>query len=202
MAAGGRDPAAPGSSEGPSRLACAIMRLFLAIALPFDRATALAARVPARTGWRPVPPGNMHLTLVFLGDRVAHDRAAELDELLAAIAFRLPGIEIAGCGHFGHSPPRAVWAGARPAEPLERLAAKLSRQAREAGIPVAARRFVPHVTLARMSAAADPARVAEFVAAQSALTLPPFQPREITLFRSHLREEGPIYEPLAEYPCG
>lgn len=175
------------------------MRLFLALKLPPRQARAVAALRQDRSGWRWVEEENLHLTLAFLGE-VTMQQAEELDQILQARTIRPPEVTLAGIGHFGSRRPRAVWVGAGPEAPLSDLSVGMTRAARRAGIAVERRRFVPHVTIARLGATADPGEVAAFAEARGRFSLPPFTPASVTLFRSHLRPEGPIYEALADYP--
>ena len=177
------------------------MRLFLAICPPPATARALAALRRDLPGWRWVAEENLHLTLAFLGE-VGRPGAEDLDAALSAMPLVLPEVTLGGIGHFGSRQPRAVWVGAAPSAALADLSERVTRAARRSGIAVERRKFVPHVTLARLSAAARAEDVARFAERQGDLRMPPFTPRAITLFRSHLRPEGPLYEPLADYPEG
>lgn len=51
---------------------------------------------------------------------------------------------------FGGSKPRALYAGVRPSEALHRLQAAHERALQRVGIAPDGRKFVPHVTLARL----------------------------------------------------
>ena len=68
---------------------------------------------------------------------------------------------------------------------------------------IEARRYVPHVTLARLpERGVDRARLEEFVAARSGYAAPRFVASEFVLYRSWLRPAGASYEALARYPLG
>ena len=177
------------------------MRLFLAFPIPSDQSRALAKLRRARQGWRWIDEDSFHLTLAFLGE-VGRAEAEDLDAALSAMTIVPPEITLSGIGHFGSRAPRAVWVGAGPSQPLADLAERVTGAARRSGIPVERRKFVPHVTLARLNATASAEDVARFAESVGDLRLPPFTPRAVTLFRSHLRPEGPLYEPLADYPDG
>lgn len=178
------------------------MRLFLAIPIEGAAARTLAAIQDDLKIGRPVDPDDFHLTLVFLGE-VDGPRAEELDAEVSSAVLPAVSLEIAGIGHFGHGAPRAVWAGVTPTPELTRLQAKLAQAARRAGIEVGRRRFVPHVTLSRLKGRPeDAAAVAGFSARNGRLRLQAEAPRAVTLYASHLRAEGPLYEPLEDYPLG
>lgn len=148
----------------------------------------------------PVPPENLHLTLVFLGEvpePVLEDAHTGFGRLRAP-AFDLT---LAGIGMFGGARPRSVHVGVRDAAPLRHLQAKVASAAREAGIALDARRFTPHVTLERLRAQhPDIPRIAAAVAARGGFALPPFRVSDFRLVRSRLRAGGSVYEDLAAYP--
>jgi len=175
------------------------MRAFIALDLPEAQRLVLT-RLQAGLGvGRPVAEENLHLTLAFLGDITdlqARDLAAALDGL------RLPPLDLAlgGLDLFGGRRPSLLFAAAA-ADGLDRLRDKVRHAARGAGIALARERFRPHVTLARFPremAAKDQRRLGEFLALNGAFSLPPERAGTVTLYRSHLRHEGPIYEPLAQ----
>ncbi len=102
-------------------------------------------------GARPVPAQKLHLTLHFLG-AVARGR---LPELRAALDISSPRFELTLAR-------AAVWPGGvavlEPAAgvpaPLAALHRRLGEALRACGLPVEARPFRPHVTLARRAAGA------------------------------------------------
>ena len=177
-----------------------MIRAFAAIPLP-DSVTDLLEEVqddlPAG---RPVLPEHMHLTLVFLGEL----RPPDLEEVhLAFEAVRVPAPEIAirGLGQFGTSQPRSIHAVVALGPALRHLQAKLEQAARSAGVEIPARRYVPHVTIARLQGRReDAAPVANFVARRAMIAPPPFRAEAFCLYRSHLRPDGAEYDELARYP--
>jgi RNA 2',3'-cyclic 3'-phosphodiesterase len=118
-------------------------------------AEAVRAARPASRGLRWTRPQEWHLTLVFLGG--AGDRQPGLGAALERALDGRPAPELTldGWGTFprsGGAGPRkrasVLWAGA-DGDGLRELAAALAAAARDAGVPVPSRPFVPHVTLAR-----------------------------------------------------
>lgn len=114
-------------------------------------------------GW--TAPDDFHLTLWFIGDVSAEQRAGLCDALdeIASRAARFE-FDVAGAGFFG--PPRApriLWAGV-PAEPpaLTALAEAVRNWGRSAGYAVEERPFRAHITLGRVrdSSGADALTVA------------------------------------------
>ena len=178
-----------------------MMRAFVALDLPEPMLRPLSRLQAGLTVGRPVPEENLHLTLAFLGD-VTEATAYDVAEGLAAA--RLPGVRLALAGlaplGSGRAPVLAVEASG---EGLEGLHAKVMRIARDAGVDLARVRFRPHVTLARFPrdlGAKEQARLGEFLSLNGTFSLPPEPATSVTLYRSHLSQDGAEYEPLASFP--
>ena len=177
-----------------------MIRAFAAVALP-DAAridlTRLQQGLPVA---RAVPPENFHVTLVFLGE-LPVSRLADVSVAFAAIRAPAFALTLAGGGLFGGARPRAAYAGVTASPALVHLQAKVETAARNAGVAVAARRFVPHVTLARLPSRLDNReRLERAVAGWSGYAGPRFEVEAFHLYRSHLGHGGPVYEELASYP--
>jgi 2'-5' RNA ligase len=187
------------------------VRLFLAVPLGADviesaaelvddlrgRARQLAPR--ARITW--ASPRRMHITLSFLGE-VEPDRASRLQAILAAPFGMAPfTIALAGLGTFPRSgPPRVVWAGVDAGgDRLVDLASRLSTRLVALGLPVEARDYHPHLTLARIRAAAG-LRAAALLEGRGHTRLGTTVVEAITLFESRLSPKGPEYVPLQQMP--
>lgn len=174
------------------------MRLFAAIDPPDplrDRLERLQEGLPerGRVAWE-----NLHLTLGFFGDVDAH-RAEDLDAALARIRFAPFEVSLSGVDVFGGGRPRLVYAAARGGDPLDHLARAVTEAARGVGIAMEARRYVPHVTLARMKGRPADERFMRWLAGAAGFAAPAFGVDRFTLYRSHLGGEGAHYEPLRAY---
>ncbi len=179
-----------------------MIRAFVAIALP----DAIVAQLQAVQQDLPVPrvlrPEALHLTLVFLGAL----REPVLEE--AHLAFEridAPGfaLSLSSLGIFGGRKPRVVYAGLAESAPLRRLQGKIERAARNVGLDLPHRRFVPHVTLARINTGRfDRDRLERFVAGHADLVSPVFPVTAFGLYASHRGRQGAEYEELARYPLG
>ena len=177
-------------------------RAFVALTLPEPIRSELVLTQMALPLPRRVPPGNLHLTLAFLGE-LTHPALDEVHGALSAL--RAPGFDLRlrGLGLFGGKRPRNLHAGVVPEPALEHLQAKVVRAVRNAGVPLEARRFVPHVTLARFSPeAVDLPRLEPAVAGAGLFSAGPFAVDHFVLMRSWLRDPEPEYDVLAEYPLG
>lgn len=186
-------------------------RLFAAIPLPEALCRKLAAAAlqfsEAAPGARPVPCGNLHLTLRFFGpeggrlDRARIEAGLRRGESLAA-----PVLALSGFSAFPSvRKARTVWAGFsedRAAPSLFALQRAAEEVARELGLDPERRTFVPHATIARFRA---PARIpAGALAALHAVadSSSRFTAREFELFASTLTSGGAIYRRLARFPLG
>ncbi|MBN1530070.1 MAG: RNA 2',3'-cyclic phosphodiesterase [Thermoleophilaceae bacterium] len=173
--------------------------MFVALDLPDESRAGLArwrdALVRGRRDLRPVPEDHLHVTLAFLGwqdesaaDSIAASAGAAVDGLRRP---RLTPTEVRGVperrprlfaldlldegGHAG-----ALQAAVAAALERDRLYEPERRA------------FWPHVTLAR--AKRGERRVDTLPAGRP--PLPAFEPTELTLYRSTLRPQGALYEPL------
>ncbi len=176
-----------------------MLRLFVALPLPdgvIARLSIMCAGLPG-AGW--VAPGNMHLTLRFIGE-VDESVAEEIDSLLAHIEVEPFSLELDGVGTFGEgTKARSVWAAVKPSVELTHLQAKVESAVVRAGLPPEGRKFTPHVTLAHLSRP-HTARLEAFIAGNSLFQAGPFEIPQFTLFESRLGKGGAAYIPLVDYP--
>jgi 2'-5' RNA ligase len=177
-----------------------VTRAFVAIPMPEDAAARLAGLVRGLSVGRRVPEENLHLTLAFLGE-VTDEGLEELHEALSGLRAAPVELRFEGLGVFGEERPRAVWAAVAPEPGLLDLQRRVERAARKAGLSAEARRFVPHVTLARLKGRREDAgALARFLAERGAGSAPPVRAVAFSLMSSRLRPEGAVYEELARYP--
>jgi len=180
--------------------------MFLALDLPEDARDELVrwrdALLASRNDIRPVRPEALHVTLVFLGwqDESAADRIAEaaFGALPAGPPPRLAATEVKPV------PPRNARLFALDLEDEDGRATALQgamSDALEAGgwYRPEKRPFWPHITLARVK------RGERRVPPPPDEPAPPGDPFEagvLTLYRSTLRPQGALYEPLARTVAG
>lgn len=186
------DPRRP-THKGP------IMRLFVALELPWPLREQLAALAVGLQGARWVPPENYHITLRFIGEAPRH-AAEEIDLALAGLQGRGFDLALAGVGALEKAGRvNTLWAGVERNPALDHLRAKIETALQRAGLAADRRRFQPHVTLARLDALAAEPRLAAWVQAHNLFRAAPFRVTHFTLFSSLLGKEQPVYAAEVEY---
>jgi 2'-5' RNA ligase len=175
-----------------------VPRLFTGIEVPAHIATGLAALRGGLPGARWIDPENYHMTLRFIGD-VDDAVADEVGEVLGRVRRR--GFEIAfeRLDQFGGRKPRAVFAAAGAVTPLVELQAEHERLFQRIGLPPESRKFMPHVTLARLREASAHA-VADYLATRGFYRSPAFPVTRFVLFSSRAATGGGPYVVEAAYP--
>lgn len=176
-----------------------MIRLFVGLGLPDSMADVLAGLAVGIPATRWVERRNLHITLRFIGE-VENGLAQDIHDVLAELRAPAPDIAISGFGTFGSRQPHTLWAAVDKNPELVHLQNKIETAMVRLGLPPEPRKFTPHVTLARLKAAAPASRVAEFIAGHSPLRLGPETAEDFILFRSHLGRTGAEYEAAAEYP--
>lgn len=184
------------------------MRLFIAIDLPESVRETLARvqrklQLEAReVRW--LPPAQMHLTLLFLGE-TEEGMAEAIGAEMRGAADATPGFALGVRGLRAFRKGRGIgviWAGLAPCEALQALRHALTERL---GVPegeAGRKAFAPHITLGRVrvprpNPALDAAmeRCAEYACA-------PFPVDAIYLYRSELTPAGAVHTRLAEARLG
>ncbi len=160
---------------------------------------------PGGVAGRWVQPEIAHLTLKFLGD-VPSERIADIARALdVTCARRAPfTLQLRGLGCFPNTRrPRVVWAGVHEQSgALRALQRDIELNLEALGYPREGRAFAPHLTLARVrqgAASVEIEALGRSVAAHQPaadVSLAQMLVREVVLFSSDLRPEGPRYTPL------
>jgi 2'-5' RNA ligase len=176
-----------------------MLRLFTAIAIPWDIAQGLAEHQTGINGARWRTAEQLHITLRFIGD-TPENKAADLDAELSAIALEPFELELAGVGHFGEAVDiHAIWAGVAENPALLRLQKRCESAARRAGLAADTRVYRPHVTLAYLKRP-DPGAVMDWEAANNLLHSPGFTVKRFCLYSSDLSASGAAYGLEGDYP--
>ena len=171
-------------------------RLFVAIDLPAVVTAKLARnQPPPMAGVRLVEPGQMHLTLYFIGEADIGRMAAAL-QTVARPAFSLT------LERFGRFPPTGkavtLWAGVRDNAELRELHMAVAVALAVEGCRPEARRYSPHITLARCKPLV-PAGVVTGFLAQAAFSLS-VPVAAFGLYSSTLVGDAPVYRRERLFP--
>ena len=175
-----------------------MIRLFVGLTLPDAvqrRLDMLCAGVP---GARWVSRESRHLTLRFIGD-VSESVGADVHDALSEIEAPAFELTLDGVGQFASKgQARMLWVGAEREERLYRLAAKVESATVRAGLAPEGRKFVPHVTLARLKDVREE-QLGPYLTDHALFRAGPFPVGRFVLFSSFLSKNGAIHTPEAEY---
>jgi RNA 2',3'-cyclic 3'-phosphodiesterase len=184
------------------------VRAFVAIRLSPEVDEAIAAfqsdlrRLGTDISW--TAPANFHLTLRFLGNRVAPELVESMIEGLRPIAAATAPLMVhgRGAGAFPSlSRPRVIWIGLVDGQ-LGEVAAQVEALSVKCGLEPENRSFAPHLTIARVRNPSRNARMREALEATADRDFGSSLIGSITLYRSHLSTGGAKYEELATLPFG
>jgi 2'-5' RNA ligase len=173
-------------------------RLFVAVDLPASVTVALAALQPqATSGIRLVEPTQMHLTLHFLGEMDTERVAVAL----AAVAVPEFALTFAGVGQFTSADGAiTLWARVRAGPELPELHAAVAAALAGEGFRPEARRYTPHVTLARCGPEVPGILVEEFLARHAAYSPAAVPVTNVGLYSSSFTEGVPVYRRERSFP--
>lgn len=173
-------------------------RLFIALPLPEPVTEALLDTQEGIAGARWVDAENFHITLRFIGEVDRH-MTADLQTALGDVRFAPFPLSISGVGHFeGSKRPSGIWSRVAPSAALDELQMQVETACRRAGLPAETRKFVPHVTLARLNSGSAP--IGDWLHANGALSLGPWRVEGFSVFESDLTPNGSIYSEVTKLP--
>ena len=188
------------------------LRLFLAIDIP-PRAREIITTVQNRfktLGFKIslVRPGNIHLTLKFLGDtpleQVANIKKSVSEAVDSISVFK---VALDGVGVFPNfKKPRVLWIGLKdPHKHLKVLQENIDSKMMQLGFPREEKKFDPHLTLARIKHAQGKIKERFEGLKQEVESVPPidsefFQVDSVRLIQSELTPKGSIYTILEKFP--
>ena len=167
------------------------MRLFFAFRL--DEAvrdalcTAMERMRPCCAQGRFTPRGNLHLTLVFLGE-VPPERLRDAESAMEEVSAECFTLQIGGMGCFRQRGGYLYWAGVERSTPLLSLYNSLCGKLTERGFRLEEKAYRPHLTLVRQAVLREECD-------RSAFTVPVLQSRvdSFSLMLSERGNGGPVY---------
>jgi RNA 2',3'-cyclic 3'-phosphodiesterase len=173
-------------------------RLFTALEIPRPVGESLAMMRGGLPGARWIDPENYHLTLRFIGD-IDDALARDIAGLLDRVQRKPFEVRLDGLTSFGGRKPRAVVAAATPQAPLVELQSEHERLLRRVGLEPDGRKYIPHVTLARLRESSS-RQVADYLAARAHYRSASFEVSRFVLFSSRASVGGGPYIVEAAYP--
>jgi RNA 2',3'-cyclic 3'-phosphodiesterase len=172
-------------------------RLFTGLEIPPDVALDLQIMQGGIPGARWMEPSNYHLTIRFIGD-IEQGLARELAQALDTVSFKPFRLRLKGVGVFGGNKPHSLFAGVEENAELRRLHDVHERLCQTLGLPAEGRKFLPHVTLARLKEA-EPRALQRWVEVHSLYSTPAFDVNSFVLFSSRPLKGGGPYAAEASY---
>ena len=166
-------------------------RLFTGLEVPAEIGQTLSNLRGGLPGARWIDPENYHVTLRFIGD-IDGASANEIASMLVRVNRKPFEVSLQGLSSFGGKKPRAVVASVVPSRPLMELQAELERLMQRFGLDPAGRKFIPHVTLARLRDASN-RDVADYLSVRGYFPTRSFMASRFVLFSSRASTGGGPY---------
>ncbi len=175
-------------------------RLFTGLEIPERVAAQIAFARGGVVGARWMEPADYHVTLRFIGD-IDPRMAQDVVETLSEVRRPAPLVSFEGLDSFGGARPRAVIARVKPEPALLDLQAEQERRLRRLGLEPETRKYLPHVTLARLRGP-DSRAVADYLATRGGLFAEAFTPERFVLYSARDSVGGGPYVVEAAFPLG
>jgi 2'-5' RNA ligase len=181
-----------------------MMRLFVALSIPSEVRENIASLIrtlrhaDSKPRW--VNPGNLHITLKFIGE-VESQIAPAICEALVAIRLAQPlTLALRSLGFFPNPRrPSVAWIGIEAPPTLAFLASEINRLFTPLGIQPETKPLVPHLTIARFKEnRLSPALQAE-IEKWKDHSVGEYSSEEIHLIESRLRSSGAEYTTLRSF---
>jgi len=181
------------------------MRAFIALELPAsirEQLTSVSQQLQQYNqkyiNW--VDPQNLHITFQFLGD-IADAHLPDIIQIiteycadLPPLSFSQPKLQIVPT-----SKPRIIWINYQSdSAELKKIHRKLNAAIAELGYKLDRKPLLLHITLARIKAALQPSLINAIM--NYKIDHEKFAPDKVTLFKSILKPQCPIYQPLFSIP--
>ena len=184
------------------------MRAFIAITLPQETKTALAAAMkrlaPAAVDVAWCNASQLHLTLAFLGE-IAPSILPHLSVGLTRVCQTLPVVPCRayGFGFFGNRRnPKVIWAGVDMTPEMDALHSALWQELKRFGFSTDEDLFRPHVTLGRCKERARNQPLTKAMDADTDVDFGKWTASNITLYESRPAPKGTLYMVLNKFTLG
>lgn len=181
------------------------MRLFIAGEISGERFSGMIEELSKISGLKTVEPGNMHLTLKFLGE-TDEGKVSGIKEVMAECVKGKNAFEIKleDVGVFPNpNYIRVVWAGiTENRDILIDMANCLDKGLAKLGFPREKRAFSPHLTLARVKSPGAKNEINRFLKTHEGEDFGTMKIDRVILKKSVLTPQGPIYTDVFEVGLG
>lgn len=182
------------------------MRLFIAIRLQLSQEyDDLRQDLSRRTSYDSINWVNddlCHLTIRFIG-KTPSTQVKPIADALQYIASNTPelDLEINKLGVFGsHYAPKVLWLGVSNPPELQQLYQEINYSLQQLNFQLPDENFVPHITLGRIKKIDNKKRFWQMFEELQPAYHQQFHIKKISLIRSQLEKEGPIYTTLYDFP--
>lgn len=148
-----------------------------------------------------VAPGNIHLTIAFLGD-TEDERIMVAGIMLKqkCTGFGEFGFNLSGAGVFRNfKDPKVIWIGIGNSGKLFQLNDLIITGLKDTGFKVEERQFNPHITLGRVKSIKDTEALKSAVDRYQNTFIQEVRVSEVILYESILKPTGPIYKPIGKF---
>jgi len=177
-------------------------RGFIAIDItPFQKLSDLINEIKnSGANIKTVEPGNIHITLKFLGDT----NEEKIDNINDIIINSVEGIKpfdikLKGAGFFpNHNYIKVVWVGIENTEQMQIIAKKIDEKLSTIGFDREKRKFSAHLTIARVRSAQNKEKLIQIINKYQDVEFAKITVNKIKLKKSVLTPKGPIYSTLEE----
>jgi 2'-5' RNA ligase len=150
------------------------------------------------SGMKWVDPESLHLTLKFLGntDERKIPEIQQQMEISGSAFFKASG-KLTALDYFAsQGNPTVLFSKICGLPGLEELALRVDEAMKTAGFMPEQRKFRPHLTLARIKFLQDKGKFLNLIRHYQDIEIQTFTAKEMILYESILRPEGPLYIPL------
>jgi 2'-5' RNA ligase len=149
-----------------------------------------------------VEPGNIHITVKFLGDTDEnHIDAIEQSMKESLLAIKPFPIILKGTGVFpNQNYMKVLWIGITDEGNIETIVHAIDKKLEPLGFKKENRGFSPHLTVGRVKTAKNKDHLLRVIGNYKAMEFTIQNVKTITLKKSELTPKGPIYTTLREVP--
>lgn len=173
-------------------------RLFTGLQIPAGMADYLGSLRGSLPGARFIEPENYHITLRFIGD-IGISMANEIADMLAQVRRKNFTLQLTELSSFGRDSPRSIVALLSSTPELLELQADHERMMKRLGLSPENRKYIPHITIARLKPDAAP-YLGPWVVSRSPLASKPFNVSRFVLYSSRDSAGGGPYVIENDYP--